>query len=85
MPYRNRQWTLLETIHSPADVRKLKPAQLPRLARELREFLLNTVASTGGHLSAGLGTVELTIALHYVLNTPEDRTGLGMWPIKPIR
>ncbi len=73
MPYRNRQWTLLETIHSPADVRKLKPAQLPRLARELREFLLNTVASTGGHLSAGLGTVELTIALHYVLNTPEDR------------
>lgn len=73
MPYRNRQWALLETIHSPADVRKLKPAQLPRLARELREFLLNTVASTGGHLSAGLGTVELTIALHYVLNTPEDR------------
>jgi len=73
MPYRNRQWTLLETIHSPADVRKLKPAQLPRLARELREFLLNTIASTGGHLSAGLGTVELTIALHYVLNTPEDR------------
>ena len=73
MPYRNRQWPLLESIQSPADVRKLSPAQLPQLAQQLREFLLDTVSSTGGHLSAGLGAVELTIALHYVFNTPDDR------------
>ncbi len=73
MPYTNRQWALLESIQSPADVRKLSIEQLPLLARQLREFLLNAVSSTGGHLSAGLGTVELTIALHYVFNTPEDR------------
>ncbi len=73
MPYKNRQWPLLESINSPADVRKLSATQLPQLARQLREFLLNTVSSTGGHLSAGLGTVELTIALHYVFNTPDDR------------
>lgn len=73
MPYKNKQWPLLESINSPADVRKLSAAQLPLLARQLREFLLNTVSSTGGHLSAGLGTIELTIALHYVFNTPDDR------------
>jgi len=73
MPYKDKQWPLLESINSPADVRKLSAAQLPLLARQLREFLLNTVSSTGGHLSAGLGTIELTIALHYVFNTPDDR------------
>jgi len=73
MPYKDKQWPLLESINSPADVRKLSAAQLPLLARQLREFLLNTVSSTGGHLSAGLGTIELTIALHYVFNTPNDR------------
>lgn len=64
---------LLNRIESPADLRKLSREQLPTLADELRERLLQTVSSTGGHLSANLGTVELTIALHYVYNTPEDR------------
>jgi 1-deoxy-D-xylulose-5-phosphate synthase len=65
--------TLLETINDPSDLRKLPRAQLPELARELRAFLLDSVARTGGHLSSNLGTVELTIALHYVFNTPWDR------------
>jgi 1-deoxy-D-xylulose-5-phosphate synthase len=64
---------LLETIDSPADLRKLDRGLLPQLARELRAFLLRSVASTGGHLSSNLGTIELTIALHYVFDTPRDR------------
>ncbi len=64
---------LLETINSPADLRHLSRAQLKPLAQELRSFLLHSVSKTGGHLSSNLGTVELTIALHYVLNTPDDR------------
>ncbi|AMO93705.1 1-deoxy-D-xylulose-5-phosphate synthase [Collimonas fungivorans] len=64
---------LLNTIDSPADLRKLTRAQLRPLADELREFVIESVAQTGGHLSSNLGTVELTIALHYVFNTPEDR------------
>jgi 1-deoxy-D-xylulose-5-phosphate synthase len=64
---------LLPTIDSPSDLRKIPRSQLPRLADELRSFLLDSVSKTGGHLSSNLGTVELTIALHYVLNTPEDR------------
>src|SRR6184192_3435707 len=66
-------YPLLETIESPAELRRLERAQLPQLARELRAFLVNTVAQTGGHLSSNLGTVELTIALHYVFETPRDR------------
>ena len=65
--------TLLQTIHSPADLRRLPRTSLHALARELRECVLQNVSSTGGHLSSNLGTVELTIALHYVFNTPEDR------------
>jgi 1-deoxy-D-xylulose-5-phosphate synthase len=65
--------TLLETINDPAELRKLPRAQLKPLADELRAFLLESVARTGGHLSSNLGTVELTIALHYVFNTPYDR------------
>jgi 1-deoxy-D-xylulose-5-phosphate synthase len=65
--------SLLETINDPADLRKLPRAQLKLLADELRAFLLESVARTGGHLSSNLGTVELTIALHYVFNTPYDR------------
>lgn len=65
--------SLLHTIHSPADLRQLSRAQLAPLATELREFVIESVAKTGGHLSSNLGTVELTIALHYVFNTPEDR------------
>lgn len=64
---------LLDSLESPADLRLLPEKQLPLLARELREFLLYTVGQTGGHFGAGLGVVELTIALHYVFNTPEDR------------
>ena len=64
---------LLQDIQDPADVRKLARSQLHPLADELRAFLLDSVSQTGGHLSSNLGTVELTIALHYVFNTPEDR------------
>ncbi|MYM81418.1 1-deoxy-D-xylulose-5-phosphate synthase [Duganella sp. FT50W] len=64
---------LLEKIHSPADVRKLSYSQLTPLAHELRAYLLDSVSKTGGHLSSNLGTVELTLALHYVFNTPHDR------------
>ena len=64
---------LLNTINSPADLRALPRQQLGPLADELREYLLKSVAQTGGHLSSNLGTVELTVALHYVFNTPHDR------------
>lgn len=68
-----KSFPLLEQIDSPEPLRRLPEAQLPQLARELREFLIQSVSRTGGHLAAGLGTVELSIALHYVYNTPEDR------------
>jgi len=64
---------LLETVDTPEQLRKLPEDQLQALAGELRAFLIDTVSRTGGHLSAGLGTVELTIALHYIYNTPYDR------------
>jgi 1-deoxy-D-xylulose-5-phosphate synthase len=64
---------LLNTINSPADLRALPRQQLGPLADELRAYLLKSVAQTGGHLSSNLGTVELTVALHYVFNTPHDR------------
>ncbi len=65
--------SLLNTIADPKDIRALPEDQLPQLAEELREFLLHSVSQTGGHLAAGLGTVDLTIALHYVFNTPDDK------------
>jgi 1-deoxy-D-xylulose-5-phosphate synthase len=65
--------TLLPTINSPADLRALPRQQLSTLADELRSYVLQSVAKTGGHLSSNLGTVELTVALHYVFNTPHDR------------
>ncbi|HEX2605697.1 MAG TPA: 1-deoxy-D-xylulose-5-phosphate synthase [Oxalicibacterium sp.] len=65
--------TLLETINDPAEIRHLSRVQLKQLADELRAFVLESVSQTGGHLSSNLGTVELTIALHAVFNTPEDR------------
>ncbi|MFZ6674300.1 1-deoxy-D-xylulose-5-phosphate synthase [Undibacterium sp. Xuan67W] len=64
---------LLDTINSPDDLRKLSRSQLKPLADELRHFVIDSVSKTGGHLSSNLGTVELTIALHYVFQTPEDR------------
>jgi len=66
-------YPLLETIQSPADLRQLPRNGLKTLADELRAFVLDSVSKTGGHLSSNLGTVELTVALHYVFNTPEDR------------
>ena len=66
-------YPLLDTIQHPAQLRALDRKQLPQLAEELRNFLVDSVSRTGGHLSSNLGTVELTIALHYVFNTPEDR------------
>ena len=66
-------YALLETIDSPEQLRKLERKQLPELARQLRAFLIESVARTGGHLSSNLGVVELTIALHYVYDTPDDR------------
>lgn len=64
---------LLSQINSPHDLRRLARADLPRLADELRSYLLHSVAQTGGHLSSNLGTVELSIAMHYVFDTPRDR------------
>ena len=64
---------LLDSIESPADLRALAPGDLAPLAAELREFLIHTVGQMGGHLAAGLGTVELAVALHYVFDTPYDR------------
>jgi 1-deoxy-D-xylulose-5-phosphate synthase len=66
-------YPLLEAIETPADLRRLQLGQLTQLAEELRQFLIHSVATRGGHFAAGLGTVELTIALHYVFDTPYDR------------
>ena len=66
-------YPLLASVATPADLRKLNREQLEGLAAELRTFILNSVAQTGGHLASNLGAVELTIALHYVFNTPDDR------------
>jgi 1-deoxy-D-xylulose-5-phosphate synthase len=66
-------YPLLQTIATPDDLRKLERDQLPQLAEELRAFLIESVSKTGGHLSSNLGSIELTIALHYTYNTPDDR------------
>ncbi len=66
-------YPLLDQIESPKDLRQLTEQQLPQLADELREFILGSVSKSGGHLASGLGVVELTIALHYIYNTPDDR------------
>src|SRR6185436_12662778 len=66
-------YELLQTINDPAELRKLERRQLRQLADELRAFVLDSVSRTGGHLSSNLGTVELTVALHHVFNTPHDR------------
>jgi len=69
----NTEYPLLDQINLPADLRRLSKEHLKPLAKELREYLTQTVSISGGHFSAGLGTVELTVALHYVFNTPEDQ------------
>ena len=73
IPHTRPATPLLDSIDSPADLRRLEETDLVELAQQLREFLLYTVGQTGGHFGAGLGVVELTVALHYVYNTPEDR------------
>ncbi|NNL99113.1 MAG: 1-deoxy-D-xylulose-5-phosphate synthase, partial [Gammaproteobacteria bacterium] len=67
------RFPLLETIDSPADLRALPESELARLTAELRGFMLESVSRSGGHFAAGLGAVELTVALHYLYNTPDDR------------
>mgnify|MGYP003842109811 CR=1 FL=1 len=64
---------VLRTIHSPNELRELNTNQLPQLAKELRRFIIKIVATKEGHLGASLGVVELTIALHYVFDTPKDQ------------
>jgi 1-deoxy-D-xylulose-5-phosphate synthase len=66
-------YPLLESVYDPSDLRKLEESQLPQLATELREYVIDSVSRTGGHLGASLGTIELTVALHYVFNTPIDK------------
>lgn len=73
IPATRPETPLLDQIDSPEDLKRLDLSQLDKLARELRMFLLYSVGQTGGHFGAGLGVVELTIALHYVFNTPDDR------------
>lgn len=73
MPESSDKYDLLKSVNNPTELRQLDAKQLPELADQLRDYLLHSVANTGGHFSAGLGTVELTVALHYVYNTPEDR------------
>ena len=73
IPHTRPSTPLLDGINETADLRLLDDFQLPQLAEELRKFLLYTVGQTGGHFGAGLGVVELTIALHYIYNTPDDR------------
>ncbi|PID94348.1 MAG: 1-deoxy-D-xylulose-5-phosphate synthase [Bacteroidetes bacterium] len=67
------QETLLHSIQSPEELRKLSPEQLPQLCRELREFIIDVISENPGHLGANLGVIELTVALHYVFNTPYDQ------------
>jgi 1-deoxy-D-xylulose-5-phosphate synthase len=69
----NSKTPLLDQVKTPADLRRLEPGQLQQLAAELRRETIDAVSATGGHLGAGLGVIELTVALHYVFNTPEDR------------
>ena len=68
-----QRFPLLSAIGCPADLRQLNEDQLPQVADELRRFLIESVASSGGHFGAGLGCVELTVALHYLFDTPRDR------------
>jgi 1-deoxy-D-xylulose-5-phosphate synthase len=65
--------SILKTIHSPADLKRLSPSQFPALCQEIREQIISVVSNVGGHLASNLGVVELTVALHYLLNTPKDK------------
>ena len=69
---------LLDNISNPNDLRKLNPTQLPQLANELRAFIIDVIATKEGHLGASLGVIELTIAIHYLFDTPND---LLVWDV----
>ena len=69
----NEEENLLFNISSPEDLRKLKPADMPKVSAELRQYIIEMVSKNPGHLGASLGVVELTVALHYVFNTPYDK------------
>ena len=66
------QYPLLDTISVPEELRRLDTKQLPQLCRELRSFIVDHIAETGGHFASNLGSIELTVALHYVFDTPDD-------------
>ena len=68
-----KKYQYLDKVNFPSDIKKLKPSELKFLAKEVREEMIDAVSVTGGHLGAGLGVVELTIALHYVFDTPNDK------------
>ena len=70
---RNKSYPILDKVDLPSDLRNLDIKELESLASDIREYILDTISKTGGHLAAGLGTVELSIALHYVFNTPTDK------------
>ena len=65
--------SILKTIHSPADLKRLSPGKFPALCREIREQIIGAVSNVGGHLASNLGVVELTVALQYLLDTPSDK------------
>ena len=69
----NKDYQYLKNINFPSDIKKLSTSELKKLADELREELISVVSETGGHLGAGLGVVELTVALHYIFDTPNDK------------
>lgn len=69
--------SLLKTIESPADLKRIPVEQLPALAAEIREQIIAVTSAVGGHLSSNLGVVELTLALHYLLETPKDKIEIG--------
>jgi len=75
---------ILDKVNNPQDLKKLKPNELPQLAKEIRGLIINTVSATGGHLAPSLGAVDIIIALHYCLDAPKDRL-FGMLDIRRMR
>ena len=77
----NEHKSILSSINSPDDLRRLAPGQLPALCTDIRKFLIDSLSTNPGHFASGMGAVELTVALHYVFNTPYDRI---VWDIRHI-
>ena len=75
----SENYKILDMINSPADLKGLTKSEISSLSEELRGFIIESVSQTGGHLAAGLGTVDITIALHYVYDTPKRYFGMGYW------